>query len=219
MAADIERPPQRKPGPAGSAWFYAFSRLMVLTVLRIFWRYRVIGGDAVPATGPLIVACNHVSYFDPPALGCALKRPVHYMAKKELFDIPVLGPIIARLFAFPVDRSRGDVGALKRFVEELKTGAACGIFPEGTRNKDGNVKAQSGVALIHSLTGVPIVPAYVDGSAHAGKLHAIKVVLGEPFTLEPSEPGAKKASREDLAKWTSEIMTRIYALRERLGAD
>jgi 1-acyl-sn-glycerol-3-phosphate acyltransferase len=94
--------------------FYGFAKAVVGVALRTVWRMRVHGAELVPRDGPLIVACNHVSYFDPPALGVAMPRPIHYMAKVELFAMPVLGPVIARLNAFPVDRSRGDVAALGR---------------------------------------------------------------------------------------------------------
>ncbi len=195
--------------------FYGFARAVCGLVLGSVWRMRVIGGEDVPPSGPLIVACNHISYLDPPALGVAMPRPVEYMAKQELFRIPVLGPLITGLHAFPVDRSRGDAAAIKRAVSVLRTGAALGIFPEGTRNKDGAVKAQSGVALLHYLSRAPILPAYIDGSGEAKRLARISVVLGKPMSFVTGE----KASREDMAKWTGEIMQTIYALRERLRAD
>lgn len=192
--------------------FYAFCRGLLRSILRVVWRLRVIGVENVPLSGPLIVACNHASYFDPPALGSAAPRPLRYMAKAELFKIPVLGPAIAALGAYPVDRSRGDVAAIKRSLDVLKTGAALGIFPEGTRNPSGALPAQAGVALLASLSGAPVLPAYVDGSASARRLHRITVVFGEPMRFERTQ----KARREDLAKHTDEIMNRVFALRERL---
>ena len=195
--------------------FYGFARLVCGVVLKSVWRMRVLGADGVPASGPLIVACNHMSYLDPPALGVAMPRPVEYMAKQELFRIPVLGPVITGLHAFPVDRSRGDAAAIKKAVGVLRTGAALGIFPEGTRNTDGTVIPQSGVALLHYLSGAPILPAYIDGSGQARRLARISVVLGEPVSFTTG----KKATREEMANWTTEIMQRIFALRERLRAD
>ena len=111
--------------------FYAFARTLVRTLLGLFWRFRVVDAANVPLDGPLILACNHMSYFDPPALGAAATRPVTYMAKQELFKIPVLGPIITGLGAFPVDRSRGDVAAIKTAIGVLERGTCLGIFPEG----------------------------------------------------------------------------------------
>jgi 1-acyl-sn-glycerol-3-phosphate acyltransferase len=195
--------------------FYGFARFVCRVIFTVVWRMRVVGGEAIPAAGPLIVACNHVSYLDPPVLGSAFPRPVEYMAKQELFRIPILGPVITGLHAFPVDRSRGDGAAIKRAVSVLRGGAALGIFPEGTRNKDGTVKPQGGVALLHHLTGAPIVPAFVQGTKDAKRLARISVVIGEPVSFVTGE----KASREDMAKWTDEIMQRIFALEERLRAD
>jgi len=192
--------------------FYAFSRGLLRLILQAVWRLRVIGAENVPLSGPLIVACNHVSYFDPPALGSAAPRPLRYMAKAELFKIPVLGPAIAALGAYPVDRSRGDVSAIKRSLDVLRTGAALGIFPEGTRNPSGTIQAQQGVALLATLSGAPVLPAYVDGTADAWRLHRFTVVFGELMRFERTQ----KASREDLAKHTDEIMNRVFALRERL---
>jgi 1-acyl-sn-glycerol-3-phosphate acyltransferase len=191
--------------------FYRFAQLFVWATLRVFWRFRIVGAANVPKDGPLILACNHIAYLDPPALGAAAPRPVTYMAKQELFRIPILGPVITGLGAFPVDRSRGDVAAMKTAIGVLKTGACLGIFPEGTRNHDGTVKAQMGVALLASLSGATVLPAYVTGTSQVKRMARVTVVFGEPFRFELG----RKASREDLAKWTDELMRRIYALREK----
>ena len=114
--------------------FYDFARAVTGAWCYGPLRMRVIGIENVPHEGPLIVACNHVSYVDPVALGVALPRRVWYMAKAELFHIPVLGPTIAALGAYPVDRGKGDVAAIRGSVRVLKEGKAIGIFPEGTRN-------------------------------------------------------------------------------------
>jgi len=195
--------------------FYGFARFTVWLALSLLWRFRAVGVRGVPLEGPLIVACNHVSYFDPPALGVAMPRPVTYMAKEELFRIPLLGPVIRWLGAFPVDRKRGDVAAIKAAIRILETGAALGIFPEGTRNKDGTVRPQMGVALLAAMSGATVLPAYVAGTAHADRLAKITVAFGEPMRPELG----RKATRDELAKWTDELMSRIYALRENIGAN
>ncbi|GAC1348820.1 MAG: lysophospholipid acyltransferase family protein [Vulcanimicrobiaceae bacterium] len=196
-------------------WFYVVSKAFVRIVLTLVGRISAIDAHRVPRTGPLILACNHVAYLDPPAIGCVTPRVVTYMAKKELFDIALLGLFIRPLGAFPIDRSRGDVAAMKAAIGILATGACLGIFPEGTRNKDGSGKPQLGVALLASLSGAPVVPVYVSGTSQAKRLAKITVVFGEPirFTL------GRKARREDLAKWTDELMGRIYALREKIDGD
>jgi 1-acyl-sn-glycerol-3-phosphate acyltransferase len=202
--------------------FYRLSRASVRLCFRALFGFRTIGSERVPRTGPLIVACNHVSNLDPPALGVALPRPVTYMAKKELFAMPVLGPVITGLGAFPVDRSRGDLGAVKVAIAVLTRGACLGIFPEGGRNPDGTKEPQSGVALLASLSGATVLPAYVSGTSQSKFRHRVTVVFGEPLRFERSDASApapgieknQKARRDDLAKWTRELMSEIYALRE-----
>lgn len=195
--------------------FYAFIRGLAKMKLRLLWRLRVRGTENVPMNGGLIVAANHISYFDPPALGCALPRQLTYMAKSELFRIPLFGPFIAALGAYPIERGRGDIGAIKRSVALLREGHAVAMFPEGTRNFEGKTGAQNGAALLASLAGVPIVPAYIAGTDAVARLARITVTFGAPLVVERSQ----KASRDDLAKITDEVMGRIRGLRETMGAD
>lgn len=195
--------------------FYAFIRGLAGLMLRVFWRMRVRGTEHVPPRGGIIVAANHVSYFDPPALGCALPRQLTYMAKSELFKIPGLGKLIWELGAYPVERGKGDIGAIKRSVALLREGRAVAMFPEGTRNIEGKQTAQAGVALLASLAGVPIVPAYIDGTDAVARLGRITVTFGTPIFVER----VQKASRDELAKLTETVMSRIHGLRETIGAD
>lgn len=192
-------------------WFYAGCRLAVRVVVSVLFGFRTVGTENVPRTGPLIVACNHISNLDPPCLGVGMPRPVTYMAKVELFKIPVLGPVITGLGAFPVDRSRGDVASIKTAIAVLERGTCLGIFPEGGRNTDGSKQAQLGVALLAARSGATVLPAYVSGTSHAKFRSPVTVVFGEPLRFEAGE----KARRDDLAKWTQELMSRIYALREK----
>jgi 1-acyl-sn-glycerol-3-phosphate acyltransferase len=175
------------------------------------WRMRAYGTENVPTTGPLVVACNHVSYFDPPALGTACPRRIQYMAKSELFHIPVLGPLISAVGAYPVDREGSAASAVKRSVEVLRRGGAVGIFPEGTRNPEGTVQARAGVALLASLAKAPVVPALVAGTAGIKRLQQIRVYFGAPMEL----PKDRKATREELANFTDEVMRAISSLPER----
>ncbi|GAC1498059.1 MAG: lysophospholipid acyltransferase family protein [Vulcanimicrobiaceae bacterium] len=210
-ARDGDARPASRAFPGGfDRSFYTSAKGCIRLMLLAAGRITARGLDRVPRTGPLIVACNHVSYVDPPALGAMLPRPIAYMAKKELFAIPVLGGVIRKLGAFPVDRQRGDTAAMKAALRVLETGAALGIFPEGTRNVDGSVQAQLGVALLAAMSGATVIPAYVSGTRHLSRFAKITVTFGEP--LEKRLP--RKASRDELAKWTQELMSRIYALRE-----
>jgi len=187
---------------------YEIAQKIVLPPLLRLWRFRAEGRENVPPSGPLIVACNHVSYMDPVALGVACPRPIAYMAKVELFSMPLLGPLIKHLNAYPVDRRQSALGGIKKSVEELRQGKAIGIFPQGTRVRIGEGDVREGVALLASLGKAPVVPARVIGSDQAMRLHPIKVVFGLPLRL----PENRKANREDLANFTADIMRAIREL-------
>lgn len=184
-------------------------------IFRTVWRMRVYGAQNVPRSGPLIVACNHVSYLDPPLLGTACPRRIRYMAKQELFSIPVLGPFIAAVGAYPVDRKGSALSAIKRSVAVLKEGGAIGIFPEGTRNRDGSGAVHSGVALLASLSGAPVLPACVTGTLKAAQLARFEVIFGKAFSL----PRDRKATHEELEKFTQTVLRTIHSLPESAHRD
>jgi 1-acyl-sn-glycerol-3-phosphate acyltransferase len=194
---------------------YAVAKSIVWTLGKVLWRERTYGADNVPMTGPLIVACNHVSNLDPPLLGANCPRQISYMAKKELFDIPVLGPLIGALGAYSVDRQGSARAAIKRSLEILERGGCVGIFPEGGRNVHGDKEPRTGAALLASLADAPVVPACIVGSGQAKRLAQIKVAFGPPMRL----PEGRKATREDLAKFTDDVMGAIWALRESVDGD
>ncbi len=153
---------------------------------RAFKGLRVAGADKVPLEGPLVVACNHFSAWDPPVVGVAIPRPLDFMAKTELFAKPLQAAFMRGLGAFPVDRSRGDVGAIKEALRRLKRGRAIGVFIEGTRNA-GDAEALDGAAYLAIAAGAPMTPAAVwrDGNS-------FRVAFGEP--IQPSGRGREAAS-------------------------
>jgi 1-acyl-sn-glycerol-3-phosphate acyltransferase len=191
-----------------NAFLYDAAKYTFWAFFGTIWRMRVYGGENVPKTGPVIVACNHVSYFDPPVLGTGSPRRLQYMAKEELFHIPVLGPAIRAVGAYPVDRQGSATSAIKRSVEVLRAGGAIGIFPEGGRNLTGTAEARGGVALLASLGKAPVVPARVVGTGGAKRLEQFRVYFGRPLSL----PQDRKASREEMANFTDEVMRAIRSL-------
>lgn len=124
---------------------------------------RVTGQNQVPSQGPCIIVCNHISNADPPIVGASVRhRQVHFMAKRELFQVPGLGRLLVGLGSFPVDRGRSDRRALERAIELLGQGRVVGLFPEGTRSPDGQPQPfHIGAALIAGRSGAPVVPAAV----------------------------------------------------------
>ncbi len=192
------------------------ARNVIKFITVVFYRGRATGTDNITKTGPLIVACNHVSYFDPPMMGVFVPREIHYMAKKELFEIPVLGPAIRAVGTYPVDREGSATAAIKRSVEELRAGNCIGIFPEGGRNLEGDKEARAGVALLASLGKAPVVPAAIVGSRNARPfVRPIKVAFGPPMSL----PAGRKATRDELEKFTESVMSAISALAESIGGN
>jgi 1-acyl-sn-glycerol-3-phosphate acyltransferase len=193
-------------------WLYDLASGTIKLGMMTVFRARATGVENVPKTGPVILACNHVSYLDPPGMGCFSGRRISFMAKKELFDIPLLGPAIAAVGAYPVDRKGSARAAIKKSLEVLKAGGTVGIFPEGTRNLSGEVEPQVGAALLASLSKAPVVPACIVGSDRAKHFPKIKVAFGPPLRL----PDDRKATHDDLSKFTAEIMSAIRALSENI---
>lgn len=190
--------------------FYAVSRAVVNVLLRTAFRVRVSGAENVPLTGGLLVAANHISNLDPPLLGVALPRPVSYMAKKELFELPVLGQVLPRLHAFPVDRQAGGTAALRAALRLIKDGRCVGIFPEGGRNVSGTNEEKAGAAFLAAASGVPVVPAAIVGTRHLRLFGKVTVIFGDPIHVVRN----RQSDGGDLEKGAAEIMQRIRALEE-----
>jgi len=126
---------------------------------------RLEGVANVPTSGPVLVVSNHVHNADPIVMEIAFPRPLHYMAKRELFGIPIVGWVSHRVGAFPVDRGRADRGALRHAEAVLKQGIAVGMFPEGTRSPTRSLRsALPGVGMVALRTGVAILPVAITGT-------------------------------------------------------
>ena len=165
-----------KPAPTyplcpSTLYWAAYPFTLVLAgVLRIFApRWRVSGRKNIPVRGPVILAPNHLSDADPPFLSTSTARPVWYMAKKELFEVPVLKHIMHFSQSFPVERGGERAGAdrvaLRRAEDLLKAGQAVVVFPEGKLSKDGELQELlPGVSLLALRAGVRIVPVGIAGT-------------------------------------------------------
>jgi len=173
---------------------------------RLLGGYRVLHHERVPTSGPLILAPNHVSFADPPAVGCACKRPLRFMAQAELFRPPIFRSIIRALGSFPVRRGEADTAAIRKAIEILEAGGAVLVFPEGRRG-DGKtlLPANKGVTLLASKSGAKIVPVGIAGTlkrlpkgAKLPKICKVTVCFGEPFTFQELEQvhGREKAKVE-----------------------
>jgi 1-acyl-sn-glycerol-3-phosphate acyltransferase len=160
--------------------FYSTIKAMVKRFYHARYKIRVIGEDRVPSEGPVIICSNHISELDPPLVAISVKREMAFFAKSELFRIPVLGFLISRLNAFPVERGKGDRAALKKSVEVLKEGNMLLIFPEGSRNRSGTLKElQQGAGFMAVKSGAKVVPAAIKGNYDRKK--GVTIVFGKPI--------------------------------------
>lgn len=186
--------------------FYTFARSAVKGILSPVYRFEVAGAENVPSEGGVIVCSNHIDNLDPPAVGITCPRPVSFMAKEELFKLPLLKSILPKLEAFPVRRGMSDREALRKGLGILKEGKVLGLFPEGTRSKDGKLgKGLAGVGFFALRSEAAVVPCAVIGPYR--KFKKVQVVYGEPIDLTTYKQ--ERASAEVV---TDVIMSKIAEL-------
>jgi 1-acyl-sn-glycerol-3-phosphate acyltransferase len=200
-------------------FYYWFGYHVSRWLAKLLFRFRVLHRERMIHTGPVILAMNHQSYLDPPLAGNASDRPIYFLARHSLLDVPVLGRILPKLNVIPVNQEGMDRSALKAVIRVLKANQAVLIFPEGARTLDGNLQpALPGVGLIIAKTLAPVVPMRIFGAHEALprgggglRLARITVVVGEPihFTAADFEGGGK----ELYARASERIMDAIAALR------
>jgi 1-acyl-sn-glycerol-3-phosphate acyltransferase len=185
---------------------------------RLLWGFRVDGRENVPAEGPLVVACNHVSVLDPPLLAAALPRETGFVAKQELFAVPGLGGLIRSLNAMPIDRSRLSRATLDRLGAFLDQGRALLVFPEGTRSRNGRLgSAKPGVGMLLLQHPAMVQPAYIVGTdapwRNLFRRGRMRVVFGRPHPL-PWEPPAPSDVRVDARDVAESVLDAIRRLRD-----
>jgi 1-acyl-sn-glycerol-3-phosphate acyltransferase len=190
--------PQRAPAPIDSRaavdeyrpWLLNLSKFVVRSWLRLFHRFTVHHHERVPTSGPVIIAPNHTSYYDPMCATCSLRRPLRYLAGARLFKNRLFGLFLASVGAVPVDLSKdADRAAYEAALKLLREGEVVCLFPEGTRSLDGRLKPlKGGVARLAMSTGAPIVPVHISGPAQSFPPHQRIPRLFVPFTVTFLEP-------------------------------
>lgn len=187
---------------------YIIGRLICRIILYPLFRVKVIGRGNVPESGPVIVCANHISNFDPPIVGMTMKRPVHYMAKSELLEIPILGRILKGVKVFPVKRGLSDRNALRTALGLLKEGKVLGLFPEGTRSKTGEVgKALAGAGFFALRSDAVVVPCAIIGEYKP--FQRVTVIYGEPLDMEAIREN--KLSAQEAADAIMEAIRKLRA--------
>lgn len=160
--------------------FYEFAKVPAYTFFKGVYRVEVSGVENIPKNNGVLLCSNHINNLDPPLLGSLFPRPLHYMAKAELFNVPILGPLITRLNAFPVKRGMGDRQALKKGLKILEDGNVLLLFPEGTRNKTGELgKGLGGAGFFAVRSQARVLPCIIFGSYRP--FSKMKVVFGKPI--------------------------------------
>ncbi|WP_126427341.1 lysophospholipid acyltransferase family protein [Brevibacillus marinus] len=190
---------------------YIFFRRFFRWFFSVFFRWQVAGTEHIPKEGPVILCANHISNWDPPLLGAPLERKVHFMAKEELFRVPILSYFITLFGAYPVRRGAGDRAAIRATLEILQNGHVVGMFPEGSRSKTGQLKpGQPGVALFALKSDAQVVPAAIIGPYRL--FRPVKVIYGKPLDLSRFKQG--KPDSGTLREATDFIMQHIQQLIE-----
>ncbi|UAL54791.1 MULTISPECIES: lysophospholipid acyltransferase family protein [Metabacillus] len=189
--------------------FYQFARGVVASVFFPLYRIEVKGKEHFPKEGAVLLCSNHIDNLDPPTVGISAPRQVHFMAKEELFRVPVLGGIVRKVGSFPVKRGMSDREALRNGLNVLKDGGVLGLFPEGTRSKDGQLgKGLAGAGFFALRSNALVVPCAVIGTYKP--FNKVKVFFGEPINLDPLRE--RKATAEEA---TELIMSKIAELLEK----
>ncbi|MCX7709613.1 MAG: 1-acyl-sn-glycerol-3-phosphate acyltransferase [Clostridia bacterium] len=188
-----------------------FVKLFCGFFLSIFYRIEFIGKENIPEKGAAILYANHVSALDMFCIGFSIRRLIRWMAKEELFRIPVVGWITPRLGAFPVRRGKADVESIKTALHKLEEGHIVGIFPEGTRTKgrdDIKGRAKRGIVAIAMKSEIPLIPVAIDASYKP--FTKVRIIFGEPFQLDFDKE--KKYTHEEMTAISRGLMKKVYSL-------
>ncbi len=202
--------------PVASLVLYHLLKWSVVSpLLHTYFRGHIYGADKIPKSGAAIAVSNHASYFDPPIISNCIGRPVAFMAKQELFTIPVFKNAIALYGAYPVNRSISDRSAIRAAIKALESGWIAGIFLQGTRTQDGKItNPKSGAALIAAKAQVPLIPISLWGTENI--LSGSSFPKPAPLTIRIGdliEP-PKSTKREELNTVTAQCAQIINQLHD-----
>lgn len=193
-------------------WFFR-------AAFRFYFGWRVYNPERVPLEGPVILAANHASFIDPPLVGSGVTRAINYLARENLFDIPVVGFILRHWLVVPVDREGGGAKGLKIILERLLEGNAIILFPEGTRTREGKLQpARSGIGLTVIKSNAPVVPVRVFGTFEAynrnlrwPRPRRVAVKYGCPLLFQELRAEAKICTKPRLKEIYQEVADEIMA--------
>lgn len=198
-----------------SMWLYNVLTWILKWISKILFFTKTTGLENENVEGPVVYAINHMSNWDPVIIACETRKPINFMAKKELFSIPVLKTVLKWLGAFPIDRTGNDLVTLKMTINALKDGARICLFPQGTRCPDvdpSTTEVKGGTALLAKHTKATIVPISIYTKDYRIKLfRKVYVTVGKPM---PFEELGFTGSREDYDKISGKIFAEICRMCE-----
>jgi len=200
---------------------YSILKPLAFLMMRALFRLTARGRERVPRTGAVLLVSNHSSVLDPAIVGGVAPRPICFMAKAELFEIPLFGGLIRRLNARPVRREGADASALRAALRALQDGNALLVFPEGTRGPEGELRpGKAGAGMLAVLSGAPVVPVYISGSGRAWprgrrlpRPARVTVWFGEPLSFPERQGRSRKEAYEAASQ---AMMTAIGQLKDRV---
>lgn len=179
--------------------FYSKAKFLLAGLIRKLWRIKVVGAENEREGVPYLICANHQSMLDAVMLGAAIKHNPKYMAKAELFKVPLVGSLVKALGAYPVDRKSSDVAAIKKTINLLKEGESITMFPQGTRHRGvspKNSKIKFGCAMIAQKADVAVLPVFIKVKGYKVRLfRKTTVIIGKEIT--PEELRAAAATPED----------------------
>lgn len=191
---------------------YEVAVAIIRVIVRIVFGLQVEGLENIPKEGGAVIAPNHTTWFDPVAVACAIRRPIHFMGKAELFRNPFLNRLFRRAYAFPVKRGMADRDAIRTAISRATDGNLVGIFPEGTRVRPGEeLPLQGGAVYIAAKSGVPIIPVGIIGVTPLRPFRKIVVRIGEPVHLG----GPRRISKSEIDEAGLAISKQFATLQRR----
>lgn len=194
--------------------FYRRAKKILAPLFRFFLRIKAVGVENVPTDGGLVLCSNHIAALDVISIGAVCPRQLTFVAKKELFSVPVLGWVMKKLGAIQVDRSANDISAIRTSVNAASNGGVLSIFPQGTRCPGVNpesTKIHSGAAMIAYRSGCDILPVSIKiKGAKYGFLKRIEVVFGEVIPLETLN--IEEGTRTEYAEATERVFKEVCKL-------
>lgn len=194
------------PHPTHRNWVWRSFQFFFRNVFTLFLRYRARGIEKIPEEGGGLILVNHQSFLDPLLVGLPLHRPVSYLARDTLFPIPFIGWVLRSTYVMPINRDAAGTESVREAVRRMQHGFLVGVFPEGTRCRDGSIgEFKPGFIALARRGKLPIYPVAISGAHKAmprGKLwlfcREVRVIFGDPIPADEVARLARKGNEHEL---------------------